>query len=572
MPERNRHVGRLGRYTLIEKLAEGGMGSVHAALRDGDRSLCVLKQLRADVGHDEVAVRRFYREASVGAQLIHPRIAKVLGAGTEDGTFCIAMEMVFGLDLDRIHTTMTQQGRLVPPAIVIRTALGVLDALSYAHAARDARGDRIGVVHRDLTLRNVMLGFDGEAKIIDFGLVRGTVDSLRTRPGVFMGTPKYASPEQASGVPVDARSDLYSVAACLFELLTGRPVAMGNDLMDILRAVREERAPLALEVNPLVPAAVSSVIARGLEKDPTRRWPDAASFRDALRAAYPDDADIRSSDLAAFMHGRFNTEVERLRALMKRCEELVSSAAPLHERARAYADPDTRTELDDDGPSAEPTFVEFAAAEPIERTALLAIGPRERRAAEESVLLTPPAIPTWVGRTVKVAAPRERGTPWGLIGAVAVIAAAAGSAVTATWFTSRVTSSAPEAAIAAPPTTAAPAPFVAVTASVAKDPPEIDLPPSARPVVRAPSPVSARTPPTIATPAPRIPASSGPLHAQLEAYVASPSDAARRALTRAIEGHPERAKVELELMRLSHAISDESAIKHLRAAVAKLEP
>ena len=102
---------RLGRYALIEKLAEGGMGSVYLALRDEAEALCVLKQLRVDVEKSATAVRRFYREASVGAQLLHPRIAQVLGAGIEDGVFCIAMELVNGIDLETMHRAMVSTQR-----------------------------------------------------------------------------------------------------------------------------------------------------------------------------------------------------------------------------------------------------------------------------------------------------------------------------------------------------------------------------------------------------------------------------------------------------------------------------
>jgi serine/threonine-protein kinase len=303
---------RLGNYTLLSDLAKGGMAQVFVAQRDGAPEICVLKQLLVEMEQNETAVKRFHREAHVVSLLRHKNIARVLDAGLEGDTFCLAMEYIPGKDVESMVLRLADQGLMLPPSVTIPIALGVLDGLAYAHDASGADGAPLNLVHRDLSPRNVMLSFNGEVKIIDFGLARGTIDSFQTKPGMVLGTLRYMSPEQACTDPVDRRSDLYTFAVVLHEALTGRTLVRSGTPTEILMAVVREPAPRVSDLNPAIPPAVSDVIARALEKKAPDRIQTAAEFRDALRAAAgPELCDTSDGLLADFVSRLFQEDRQR---------------------------------------------------------------------------------------------------------------------------------------------------------------------------------------------------------------------------------------------------------------------
>jgi len=404
---------RRGRYVLVERLAEGGMGSVWAALRDGASTLCVLKLIRADLGNNDIATQRFYREAAVGSQLIHPRIAQVLGAGNEDGVFCIAMELVPGLDLETMHRAMVSKGRLLPTALVTHVAIGVLQGLAYAHGAKDAEGTPIEVVHRDITPRNIMVGFDGESKVIDFGLVRGGGGDFRTNPGAFLGTPRFSSPEQVCGEPIDRRSDLYSLSVVLFECLTGRPLVPSGSLLATFKAICNEEPPALHHLNPAVSAELSAVILRGLVKDRNHRWQDGNAYARALAAA---STTIDAAAVAGFMAEYFREEAARVRALLDLGETLVctSGSRPAMALLDTLPEPPARSGPDERATGA--AFVEFrGSTTPAPNNAQMKI-PADSTRPMRIADLSPSS--------------RRRGTSWWVVIIVGILAAAAASVTT----------------------------------------------------------------------------------------------------------------------------------------------
>ncbi|MCK6552642.1 serine/threonine protein kinase, partial [Myxococcota bacterium] len=234
--------GRLGRYTLLAPLGEGGMARVFLAQRDGATDVCVLKRLHVALEGHPIALKRFQREAHIASLLHHPAIARVVDAGLERGSFHLALEYVAGETLEAVASRAIARWGAVPLALTLAVASAVLDALAYAHTLTE-EGRPLRIVHRDLSPRNVMLTYDGDVKVIDFGIARGDVDELKTEPGVLMGTPYYMSPEQAMTAPVDHRSDLYTIAAVLFELLTGRRLVTASGRAQVLLAVATEPAP-----------------------------------------------------------------------------------------------------------------------------------------------------------------------------------------------------------------------------------------------------------------------------------------------------------------------------------------
>ncbi len=269
---------RIGHYAIERKLGEGGMGVVYAA-RDERLERNVALKTMSSVARDATARERFWREARSAASVNHPNICQIYEIGEEGGELFIAMELLEG----EVLSDRLQRGPLGPPA-ALPIGLEILTALAALHAR--------GIVHRDLKPSNVFLTAHG-VKLLDFGLARPDVDDDLTRmdltrPGIMLGTPRYMAPEQVSGAPVDARSDLFSAGTILFEMLAGRPAFAGRTVAEILHATRYEQPP-ALTGSPAV-AAVDRVIRRALAKRPDDRPPSADAMAVELRGVGGLDA------------------------------------------------------------------------------------------------------------------------------------------------------------------------------------------------------------------------------------------------------------------------------------------
>jgi tRNA A-37 threonylcarbamoyl transferase component Bud32 len=267
---------RFGQYKLTRKLEAGGMGEVHLAEHLLLKRPSVIKMVRADRATDPALLARFEREVRILATLTHPNTVAVFDYGyTADGTFYYVMEYLPGLDLDRL---VTERGPL-PPGRVIHLLRQVCAALREAHAT--------GLIHRDIKPKNVMAcergGVPDVAKLLDFGLVQVDMgsDSRLTGGGAVMGTPAYMSPEQASGLPTDARSDVYSLGATAYFLLTGRPPFERPTLMLTLTAhITDQPPPLA----ETIPADLAAIVLRCLAKKPESRFADVCELAAALTA------------------------------------------------------------------------------------------------------------------------------------------------------------------------------------------------------------------------------------------------------------------------------------------------
>jgi serine/threonine-protein kinase len=269
---------RIGRYPIERMLGQGGMGIVYAA-RDERLQRSVAIKTIAAVG-DQSGRQRLWREARTAALVNHPNVCQIYDVGEDAGRVFIAMELLEGESLaDRLrHGPMS-------PRQALPIAMEMLGALATLHAR--------GILHRDLKPSNVFLTPHG-VKLLDFGLARHeiaesveTIEGL-TRPGVVVGTPRYMSPEQVAGEPLDARSDVFAAGAILFEMLAGRPAFTGHTIADVLHATRYEHPP-ALTGSPAI-AATDRVLRRALAKRPDERLPSADAMLDELRAVTLGDS------------------------------------------------------------------------------------------------------------------------------------------------------------------------------------------------------------------------------------------------------------------------------------------
>ena len=276
---RDRRVpARIAHYAIARKLGEGGMGVVYAA-RDERLERTVALKTMSSVARDDAARKRFWREARAAASVNHPNICQIYEIGEENGELFIAMELLEGESLaERLRRGPFSVAEAVP------IGLGMLSALAALHSR--------SIVHRDLKPSNVFLTHHG-VKLLDFGLARpepslNAVTEV-TRTGLAMGTPRYMAPEQVTGDPFDARSDLFAAGAILFEMLSGRPAFSGRSVVEILHATLHEQPP-ALTGSPAV-AAVDRVIRRALAKRPGDRPISAEVMADELRDVRGMDGD-----------------------------------------------------------------------------------------------------------------------------------------------------------------------------------------------------------------------------------------------------------------------------------------
>jgi eukaryotic-like serine/threonine-protein kinase len=274
-----------GRYRILEKLGVGGMGAVHLAKKEGARELCVLKQLLGEYEEESETARRFKREAHLVSHLDDPHIARILDAGNAEGVFYIAFEFIAGQPLARLLGRLQEKGRWLTPGAAIQIALKVLSGLAYAHARTDPEGNPLNLVHRDLSPANIMIGYDGSVKIIDFGIATSRVDDFRTTPGRFVGTVRYMSPEQALSKPLDHTSDIYTLSAVLWEMLAKKRLIPKLPLQQMIEAiVWKATEPLGTVAPQLSPSLVE-VVQRGLQKVASKRWQTAEQMGAALYEA-----------------------------------------------------------------------------------------------------------------------------------------------------------------------------------------------------------------------------------------------------------------------------------------------
>lgn len=296
---------RLGRYALLEPLGEGGMARVFIARRDGSNEICVLKRMHAHIEANDLASKRFHREAHIASLFSHPAIARVLDAGLEGDSFCIAMEHIAGQTVEQILLELQKNSRLLTLEHALFIAEQTLEALAYAHDFLGEDGRPLNIVHRDLSPRNIMASYAGAVKVIDFGIARGDVDGLKTAPGVLMGTPYYMSPEQARTVAVDRRSDLYTLGAVLFEMFTNRRLVRAKGRAAILAEVSSGTVAPISSIDPRVPKSFDPFFARVLAKDPAGRPADARAMLAELRAAAGPLRASTSEELAGLMRELF---------------------------------------------------------------------------------------------------------------------------------------------------------------------------------------------------------------------------------------------------------------------------
>lgn len=248
-------------------------------------------------------------EAKIAGLLSHANIVQILDLGNVDHQYFVAMEYVHGRDLRRVIDRCAEKGITLPVPHAVYVLIEVLKGLEYAHQRRVMRGGRpqpLNVVHRDISPPNVLLSFQGEVKLTDFGIARASVRAMETLSGVVKGRFDYMSPEQAAAQAVDQRADIFSAGLVLYELLAGKHPFRQPGEVATMEAIRRGGAEPPSQVNPDVPSSLDAVVERALRVDPSERFATAGEFKQALDRFFHESGFIFSaSTLAAFLRGLF---------------------------------------------------------------------------------------------------------------------------------------------------------------------------------------------------------------------------------------------------------------------------
>jgi serine/threonine protein kinase len=303
----------VGRYQLLKRLAVGGMGEVYLASQTGpegfERFVVVKRMIPATPGDDD-PVSQFVGEARLVAKLTHRNIAQIHELGRDEDGYFLAMEYVKGPSLRGLLDRLSRLGQRLPAAYALDIVTQVADALAYAYTAPDDLGAPMRIVHRDVTPENILVSIAGDVKLIDFGVAKSALHKLATQSGGVKGKLTYMSPEQASGKPLDGRSDLFSLGIVFCELLTGKNPFFSGGVVETIYAIQNDRPHLPSDSDASL-APFDAVVSRLLARWPTDRPPDANHVYDelvTLRGQIPP-APVR---LGQFISEHFGADIASL--------------------------------------------------------------------------------------------------------------------------------------------------------------------------------------------------------------------------------------------------------------------
>ncbi len=323
-----RHPVRFGRYEVIALLGEGGMARAYLALTRGPfdaTKLVVVKQIRPEIASDEQFVEMFGNEARLALRLAHANVVQTFEVLLEAGNYLLVMEYLDGRSLGHVLRKVGRESMPLAEHLWILTK--VLAGLHYAHMLTDFDGSSLAIVHRDVSPANLFVTFDGEVKLLDFGIAKASSAVGTTRQGVIKGKLGYASPEQCLGKTVDARADVYAVGVLLWEALARRRRAFGDTDLAVLQARVTNGEPPIEEVWPDVPPELAAISARALASKPEDRYSTALAFQNDLQAYLAKwSPHTSSADVAKLLGQSFREERAVQTKLIRECVAAAGNA------------------------------------------------------------------------------------------------------------------------------------------------------------------------------------------------------------------------------------------------------
>ncbi len=303
-----------GDYYLAKKIAYGGMAELFRARRrvgvEGFEKMLAIKRILPHLSNDGDFISMFIDEAKIAAQLTHENIVQIFDFGKLEESYYLAMEYVWGKSLKVMRTQDEAQGLPVNLALyaISRASMG----LDYAHRKKGTDNETLNIIHRDISPQNILVSYEGEVKLVDFGIAKAAFRSSETKSGVFKGKIPYMSPEQVMGGTVDQRSDIFSLGIVLYELLTGQRIFRGESEFRLIEEVKSSSISPPSQLASVIPEKVDAIVLKALERDPDKRYQTAEELYEEL-VGYLDDqrAYLSPSDLRNYMQKNFNEEIQQ---------------------------------------------------------------------------------------------------------------------------------------------------------------------------------------------------------------------------------------------------------------------
>lgn len=276
---------RIGRYRILNRVASGGMAEIYRAEVGGNRLLAIKKILPQHISNEKF-IKMFFDEAKIMITLRHPNIVQIYDFGKVENDYFLALEWVEGKALSSLIHQQKKQRLSFPPGVATYIILEMLCGLEYAHTRKDAYNRELGVVHRDISPPNVLISIAGEVKVADFGIAKAGSNVSQTNPGVLKGKYSYMSPEQANGLEIDARSDIFSCGIMLYEMLTSTRLFLGDSDVETLKNVREKEVEGLARQLPHLPSDLIAVVEKALQRKLSKRYQSAHEMANDLEKVW----------------------------------------------------------------------------------------------------------------------------------------------------------------------------------------------------------------------------------------------------------------------------------------------
>ncbi len=305
---------RFGDFILLEKVASGGMADIYKAVKVGARGfykLLAVKRIKIHICQDKAFQDMFVKEARVLSNLSHPNIASIYDLNRFNDQFYIVMEYIQGRDLHALIREQRMGGGTIPLEIVLYIMTSLAEGLEYIHNITDAEGTPLNIVHRDINPKNIFLSFQGEVKIIDFGVARADLDSEETKTGVIKGKLSYLSPEQLEGRGINGQTDIFAAGLVFYEMLSGHKLFRGKSEAELLNTVmtldiKEKIHELQTE------GGLKAILEKSLARDMAERYASAGEMKEAILAwELENGIQVSGQDLKKLMEAGFREDIER---------------------------------------------------------------------------------------------------------------------------------------------------------------------------------------------------------------------------------------------------------------------
>jgi serine/threonine protein kinase len=305
-------VHEYGEYYLTTRIALGGMAELFRARRrvgvEGFEKILAVKRILPHLSNDGDFISMFIDEAKIAAQLTHENIVQIFDFGKFEESYYLAMEYVWGKSLKAVQAKI--EGQSFPVNLALYTIGRASMGLDYAHRKKGTGNETLNIIHRDISPQNILVSYEGEVKLVDFGIAKAAFQSSETKSGVFKGKIPYMSPEQVLGMPIDRRSDLFSLGIVMYELLTGQRLFQGTSEFEIIEKVKACKIDPPSQRVPSIPDGVDTILSKTLEREPDKRYQTGEELHDDI-IGYLDDqqAYLGPSDLRSYMQESFEQEI-----------------------------------------------------------------------------------------------------------------------------------------------------------------------------------------------------------------------------------------------------------------------